>query len=63
MHSLRHSQASALISAGIDAVTVCHRLEHANPSIALSTFSHLFTNSDDRVAEILDALLPTPKAE
>jgi integrase len=63
MHSLRHSHASALISAGMDAVTVCRRLGHANPSITLSVYSHLFTNSDDRAAEILDALLPTPKAE
>jgi len=63
LHSLRHSHASALISAGMDAVTVCRRLGHANPSITLSVYSHMFQNSDDRAAEILDDLLPMPMAE
>jgi integrase len=63
LHSLRHSHASALIAGGVDAVTVSRRLGHANPSITLSVYSHMFQNSDDRAAEILDALLPVAKAE
>ncbi len=58
LHSLRHSHASALISAGMDAVSVSKRLGHANPSITLSVYSHLFNaDGDGRAAEILDSLL------
>ena len=58
LHSLRHSHASALISAGMDAVSVSKRLGHANPQITLSTYSHLFNaDGDERAAKILDRLL------
>ncbi len=56
-HSLRHSHASALIAAGIDVVTVSRRLGHASPALTLSTYSHLFTNSDDKAAAAIDATL------
>ncbi len=56
-HSLRHSHASALISAGIDVVTVSKRLGHASPALTLSTYSHLFENKDDQVAAAIDAVL------
>jgi len=56
-HSLRHSHASALIAAGIDVVTVSRRLGHASPALTLSTYSHLFTNTDDQAAAVIDAAL------
>ncbi len=56
-HSLRHSHASALIAAGIDVVTVSRRLGHASPALTLSTYSHLFSNSDDKAAAVIDAVL------
>ncbi|MCZ6861986.1 MAG: site-specific integrase [Alphaproteobacteria bacterium] len=56
-HSLRHSHASALIAAGLDVVTVSRRLGHASPALTLSTYSHLFTNSDDKAAAAIDAAL------
>jgi integrase len=56
-HSLRHSHASALIAAGIDVVTVSRRLGHASPALTLSTYSHLFTNTDDQAAKVIDAAL------
>ena len=56
-HSLRHSHASALIAAGVDVVTVSKRLGHASPALTLSTYSHLFTNSDDKAAAAIDAAL------
>jgi integrase len=36
-HALRHSHASALISEGIDVVSVARRLGHSSPVITLST--------------------------
>ncbi len=56
-HSLRHSHASALIAAGLDVVTVSRRLGHASPALTLRTYSHLFTNSDDKAAAAIDATL------
>ena len=56
-HSLRHSHASALIAAGIDVVTVSRRLGHASPALTLSVYSHLFTNTDDQAAAVIDAAL------
>ena len=56
-HALRHSHASALIAAGLDVVTVSRRLGHASPALTLSTYSHLFTNSDDKAAAAIDAAL------
>ncbi len=54
-HALRHSHASALIAAGLDVVTVSRRLGHASPALTLSTYSHLFKNSDHQAAEAIDA--------
>ena len=39
LHDLRHSNATAMIAAGINAKVVQHRLGHANVSITLTTFS------------------------
>jgi integrase len=56
-HSLRHSQSSALISAGLDAVNVSKRLGHASPAVTLSIYSHLFKNKDSEAAAAIDAAL------
>jgi integrase len=56
LHSLRHSHASALISGGMDVVSVSRRLGHASPNITLSVYAHLFTDGDDKAVAILDAL-------
>lgn len=56
-HALRHSHASALISAGLDVVSVSRRLGHASPALTLSVYSHLFTNTDDKAAAAIDAAL------
>ena len=56
-HALRHSHASALIAAGLDVVTVSRRLGHASPALTLSTYSHLFKNSDHQAAAAIDAAL------
>jgi integrase len=54
-HALRHTHASQLIAAGLDVVTVSKRLGHANPAITLKVYSHPFTNSDERAAQVIDA--------
>ena len=56
-HSLRHCHASQLIAAKVDVVTVSKRLGHADPSITLRVYSHLFENSDAAAADAINAAL------
>jgi integrase len=56
LHSLRHSHASSLIAAGVDVLTISRRLGHASPVIILSIYGHLFSNTDDRAALVMESL-------
>jgi integrase len=55
LHGLRHTHASQLIAAGMDVLTISRRLGHGNPTITLSVYGHLFSNTDARAAEIMQA--------
>jgi integrase len=55
-HSLRHSHASSLISAGIDVLSISRRLGHGSPAITLGVYGHLF-KPDDRAAAAIDEIL------
>jgi integrase len=46
-YSLWHSSASALISAGLDPVTVRRRLGHPSANTALSVYAHRFSAAAD----------------
>ena len=46
LHSLRHGFASLLIAEGMNVVFVSRQLGHANPSITLDVYSHLFDRAD-----------------
>lgn len=48
LHNLRHTYASNLIAAGCDVVTVQRALGHAQPSITLNTYAHLWPSAEDR---------------
>lgn len=63
LHSLRHSHASQLIAAGLDVLTISRRLGHGSPAITLRVYGHLFTNSDDRAAQIIEAALARGSTE
>jgi integrase len=56
LHALRHTHASSLIAAGIDILTISRRLGHANPSVTLSVYGHLYGNTDPRAAEAVEAM-------
>lgn len=57
LHDLRHSNATALIAAGVSAKVVQHRLGHANVSITLNTYTHVLPSMDEDAAEKLDNAL------
>jgi integrase len=42
LHSLRHTFASLLIARRLDVVFVSRQLGHANPSITLTVYAHLY---------------------
>ena len=63
LHALRHTHASQLIAAGLDVVTISRRLGHASPTITLNVYGHLFSNTDDRAAEIMEAAFSAPRTE
>jgi integrase len=54
-HALRHTHASQLIDAGVDVVTIAHRLGHASPTITLSVYTHLFRQDDSKAAAVINA--------
>jgi integrase len=63
LHSLRHHHASCLIAAGIDVLTISRRLGHANPSITLSVYGHLYANTDDKAAQVVEAMFTRVRTE
>jgi integrase len=54
-HDLRHHYASMLIDGGESVVVVARRLGHANPSMTLNVYSHLFQDSEERTRSVVDA--------
>jgi integrase len=57
LHALRHTHASQLIASNLDILTVSRRLGHGSPTITLGVYGHLFSNTDDRAAAIMNAAL------
>jgi integrase len=55
LHALRHTHASQLIASSMDVLTISRRLGHGSPTITLGVYGHLFTNTDDRAAQIIEA--------
>jgi integrase len=56
-HALRHVHASALIAAGVDVLTISRRLGHSSPTVTLSVYGHLFSNTDATAADAIEAAM------
>jgi integrase len=63
LHALRHTHVSQLIASGLDVVTVSRRIGHSNPTVTLGVYSHLFGNTDEHAAEIVDQAMAGILAE
>jgi len=61
-HGLRHTNATLLISQGIDPRTVSGRLGHRNVSTTLNIYSHYIKSKDVVASEALSVLLRSNKA-
>ena len=56
-HECRHSYASTMIAAGVNAKALSTFMGHANISITLDRYGHLMPGSEDEAAALLDAYL------
>ena len=54
IHSLRHSHTSLLIEMGVSPKEIAERLGHENIETTLNTYSHLYPDKQERLAEQLD---------
>ncbi len=56
LHDMRHTQASLLLQAGEDIVTVSRRLGHSKVSTTLDIYSHLMPGKDRSAADKIGAI-------
>lgn len=56
LHCLRHYHVSALISAGIDILSVSRRIGHSGAALTLRTYAHLLKQKDDQAAAAIDEI-------
>ena len=57
LHDLRHSNATALIQAGVNPKVVQQRLGHSDVNITLNTYTHVLPEMDMEAAEKLDNII------
>jgi hypothetical protein len=62
-HALRHTHASALIASGLDVVLISRRLGHANPTVTLNVYGHLFKRDDRAAADAIEAAMTRTRSE
>lgn len=57
LHELRHSHASVLINKGIPPIVISKRLGHKNVQTTLNIYSHLYKETDQQAADLLNTLI------
>ena len=57
LHSLRHSNATNLLSKGVPVAVVSARLGHADPSITNRIYNHALPTDDKRAADEWDEIV------
>lgn len=56
-HSLRHTNATLQLMAGVPIKTIAERLGHADASITLNVYSHFLKKSDLKAADTIDNIM------
>lgn len=54
IHDLRHSHASLLVEMGFTPLEIAERLGHERIETTLNTYSHLYPDKQDRLADRLE---------
>ena len=57
IHSLRHTNITLLLAAGIPLKTVSYRAGHAQTSTTSNIYSHAIRSADEKAAEVLEHVL------
>ncbi len=57
IHSLRHTNITLLLAAGIPLKTVSYRAGHAQTSTTSNIYSYAIRTADDKAAEVLEGIL------
>lgn len=57
LHGMRHTNATAMIAAGVNPKVVQQRLGHADVSVTLNTYTHVLPGMDQEAAQKLDNIL------
>lgn len=57
LHDLRHTNATAMMQAGVNAKVVSERLGHADVKITLDTYTHVLPTMDEDAAGKLDSII------
>ena len=57
IHDLRHSHASLLIEKGVPPLAISERLGHEDIQTTLNTYSHLYPNKQNEIADMLSSLM------
>ena len=57
IHSLRHTNITLLLAAGIPLKTVSYRAGHAQTSTTASIYSHAIRTADEKAADVLDGII------
>ena len=57
IHDLRHSHASLLIEKGVPPLAISERLGHEDIQTTLNTYSHLYPNKQNEIADMLSSLI------
>ena len=63
VHDLRHSHASMLIDLGFTPLEIANRLGHESVKTTLDTYSHLYPDKDQKLADRLNQFRKTPPPE
>ena len=63
VHDLRHSHASMLIELGFSPLEIADRLGHESVKTTLDTYSHLYPDKDQQLADRLNQFRQTPPTE
>lgn len=61
-HELRHTQATQLVSNGVDMKTVQHHLGHSSATFTMNLYAHALPENDEQAALLIVNLLSQPPA-
>lgn len=56
-HDLRHTNATLLLSQGVNIKVISERLGHSNIKVTLDTYSHVLSTMQEEVVRKLDEIL------